>query len=210
MRPLTEIAMVKHFTLQTITGTNGPDNITVHGGAAEVFALGGDDTVKGGSGDDIIHGGDGNDHLYGGGGNDQLFADGFDASSFTGADTLEGGAGNDLLVGNAGVNYLIGGSGNDTIIGNGGPDGTTADIETGGGGADTFVFQTAAMSTHYANVVITDFSPTEGDLIDLSGFHPTSVSWSEIGGETLVVADGGFELTLDATGLNLTMADFIV
>ena len=66
-----------------------------------------------------------------------------------------------LLTGNTAANVLNGGDGNDTLIG-----GLGNDTLTGGAGADTFVL--ASYDTTGAQFdVITDFSISEGDRIDL-------------------------------------------
>lgn len=80
-------------------------------------------------------------------------------------DTLAGGAGDDVLSGGGGRDFLIGGAGNDRLIG-----GVGADTLTGGSGADTFVFtKLNDMPVSGRNHdVITDFSVTDGDRIDLA------------------------------------------
>ena len=64
-----------------------------------------------------------------------------------------------FLLGGPADDVLTGGYGNDTLYGDGGND-----TLTGGPGADTFIFT----STDEGADVITDFNPTEGDMIDLS------------------------------------------
>lgn len=65
-------------------------------------------------------------------------------------ETVTGGKGNNVLKGSAGDDRIDGRAGNDRL--------------TGGDGADTFVF-----GKGYGRDVITDFDPSEGDVIDLSG-----------------------------------------
>jgi predicted outer membrane repeat protein len=65
-------------------------------------------------------------------------------------DTVIGGKGNNILEGGDGDELLDGKAGNDRL--------------TGGDGADTFMF-----GKGYGRDTITDFDPTEGDIIDLSG-----------------------------------------
>jgi Ca2+-binding RTX toxin-like protein len=102
--------------------------------------FGGNDTMKGNAGNDRLSGGSGNDRLEGGSGADQL-------SGGTGADRLIGGGGNDRLTG---------GTGRDTLTGN--------------SGADRFVFASAADAGKGSNRdIITDFSRSQGDRIDLKG-----------------------------------------
>jgi Ca2+-binding RTX toxin-like protein len=136
----------------------------------------GNDYLFGGAGVDTLDGGDDNDTLYGADGNDLLL----------------GGAGNDELRDGAGHNVLYGGEGDDTLsAGNqdefastldagAGNDrlevfaglngGASAHALTGGSGADTFAFvgdYRDITSFVSAPSVITDFSSTEGDRIDL-------------------------------------------
>ena len=85
-----------------------------------------------------------------------------------GADTLNGGAGDDILYGDDGdPDVTDPGEGDDVLDGEGGDEvldgGAGADILTGGSGADTFVF-----AAGHGTDTITDFSPEEVDLIDLS------------------------------------------
>jgi Ca2+-binding RTX toxin-like protein len=87
----------------------------------------------------LVGGGDGNDTLNALGGNDAVY----------------GGAGNDTLNGGAGNDLLLGGSGNDTL--------------TGGLGADVFAWRLGDQGSTGtpARDVITDFSPGQGDALDL-------------------------------------------
>ena len=106
-----------------------------------------DGFVTGDQGDDSIERKDGNDLLIGGGG----------------ADDLNAGKGDD---------YLRGGTGNDYL--NGGLD---SDVLTGGEGSDRFVYRDLKESGVGAQSrdVITDFSSSEDDKIDLSAIADHSV-----------------------------------
>ena len=87
----------------------------------------------------------------------------------------------DLLFGDGGGDALYGNAGNDTLDG-----GAGADTLTGGAGADTFVFAAA----HGADT-ITDFTPGEGDRIDLSAF-------ADLGGfASLTLTADGSDTVLD-------------
>ena len=99
-----------------------------------------DGFVTGDQGDDSIERKDGNDLLIGG----------------AGADDLNAGKGDD---------YLRGGTGNDYL--NGGLD---SDVLTGGEGSDRFVYRDLKESGvgERKRDVITDFSSSEGDKVDLS------------------------------------------
>ena len=117
----------------TLTGTEGADEIVAGGGADIVNALGGDDTVDAGTGNDTVYGGAGDDTIDGGAGDDILYGDGDD-------DTISGGAGNDAIFGNAGDDELRGDDDDDVISGGAGDDeiegGDGDDIAFGGAGSD--------------------------------------------------------------------------
>lgn len=87
---------------------------------------------------------------------------GFD--NITGFENVIGGSGSDFLFGNSAANTLIGGAGGDELKGFGG-----RDILTGGADADTFAFSKLGDSGTKASTrdVITDFSQSDGDAIDL-------------------------------------------
>ncbi|MBA1291713.1 M10 family metallopeptidase C-terminal domain-containing protein, partial [Pseudomonas japonica] len=81
-----------------------------------------------------------------------------------------------LLVGRGGEDTLTGGAGDDRLEGNGG-----ADRLTGGAGQDTLVYTRMADSaintadhTGYVDMV-SDFSMTEADLIDVSALGFTRI-----------------------------------
>ncbi len=75
-----------------------------------------------------------------------------------GDDTLAGGAGNDRLHGGDGADVLHGGPGHDVL--------------EGGAGADRFVIERADLAQGTAPDRIVDFTPHEGDRIQLRGFGP--------------------------------------
>ena len=82
-----------------------------------------------------------------------------------GNNTLTGGGGADRLEGGGGNDILLGGTGNDRLAG-----GSGSDILTGGSGADQFIFASLSDSgaTAASRDVITDFTQSHGDRIDLS------------------------------------------
>ena len=129
-------------TARRLTGTADDDTLSGQAGDDVLLGDGGDDTLSGKGGDDTLYGGDDDDTLYGGGGHDVLYGDDDDSGAASGDDDLYGGGGDDELYGDGG-----------------------ADTLTGGTGADTFVFA-AGDGTD----TITDFTPEEGDRIDLSAF----------------------------------------
>nr|WP_292201931.1 VCBS domain-containing protein [Mesorhizobium sp.] len=178
-------------TFQVITGSNGN---SVDGGGAN-------------GGDDVLYGNGGADQIFGLAGNDTLFGQ-------DGNDTLNGGDGNDRLVGGVGTDTL-----------------------TGGAGADTFYYGSAFSDSPAtaANDTITDFvhgvdkidlssidaSSAAGDQAFLFGGQTSatvanSITWSEVGGNTIVRADvngsGGaeFQITLTGVNLGLTASDFVL
>ena len=159
--PVTPRHLIGTAATDTLSGQDGSD--TLEGGL-------GDDTLDGGWGDDTLYGDDGDpdvtdpaegdDVLDGEGGDDTLYGDAGDDELYGGADhdELYGDADDDELYGESGDDDLYGGGGDDVLDGGGG-----ADILTGGSGADTFVF-----AAGHGTDTITDFSPEEADLIDLS------------------------------------------
>ena len=114
-------------------------------------------TVRGSVGDDRLHGAAvADDHLQGGRGHDRLFGHG-------GGDRLQGDVGADRLFGGRDTDLLYGGAGEDRLFG-----GKAGDLLHGGGGADRFVFVGVSDSPPAGlHDLIFDFSPAEGDRIDL-------------------------------------------
>ncbi len=123
----------------------------------DIAGAGGDDILLGGRGSDWLYGGSGKDDLVGGRGGDRLYGG-------SGSDLLEGEDGADRLFGDAGRDFLYGDAGNDVLRG-----GAGTDDMTGGTGADRFVFDDGEFGGRSVSSAdyITDFSRSEGDLIDL-------------------------------------------
>lgn len=133
-------------------------------------------TIRGNLGDNLLDGGGGNDTVLGGVGHDAI-------SGAGGADVLSGGNGDDEVRGGAGIDVMNGGEGNDRLFGGGGNDrlaaddgedvllgGMGRDVLVGGADADRFVLNRPSESPRGAGRDrVSDFSPTEGDQIDLSG-----------------------------------------
>ncbi|MEH2330888.1 calcium-binding protein [Nostoc sp.] len=113
--------------------------------------------LNGRGGSDILLGGSGNDVLSGGLGNDRL----------------NGNAGNDRLNGDLGNDILSGGAGNDTLSGGGSFNSGEIDVLTGGvlfqgvQSVDTFSLNDSYRQAGHA--IITDFSLTDGDKLNLRG-----------------------------------------
>ncbi len=131
-----------------------------------------DDVLAGNAGDNMIDGGLGFDTLSYAGASAGVTVS---LALTTAQDT--GGAGRDTV---RGIEKLIGSSANDHLIGSSRADrlvgGAGADRLTGGGGADLFQFvSTSDFGTGGARDLITDFSRSEGDRIDLSGIDTIGI-----------------------------------
>lgn len=138
----------------------------------EGFAEGTGQTLTGNTLANTITGSSGNDIVSG------------DAAS----DTLYGNAGNDRLIGGDGADTLYGGTGDDLIRG-----GTGSDLLSGGAGADRFLFIPGDLGV--SGDRITDFSQTEHDRMDLSGYGPLTF----IGAAAFSGVAGQLRATLGAT-----------
>ncbi|WP_168801103.1 T1SS-143 repeat domain-containing protein [Rhizobium rhizophilum] len=71
--------------------------------------------------------------------------------------------GDDILISNDGDDFLNGGAGNDILFG-----GLGFDTLTGGADADTFRFDETAFEDIHVTDVITDYSLTDGDVLDVT------------------------------------------
>ena len=148
-----------------------------------------DDTLSGQAGDDVLLGDGGDDTLSGKGGDDDvLYGDDDDSGAASGDDDLYGGGGDDELYGDGGADTLTGGTGADTFV------------FAAGDGADT----------------ITDFTPEEGDRIDLSAFAGlegfASLTLTADGSATILDlrAHGGGTVRLEGIAVaDLLAADFL-
>jgi VCBS repeat-containing protein len=180
-------------TFQVITGSNGN---SVDGGGAN-------------GGDDILYGNGGADQMFGLAGNDTLFGQ-------TGNDTLNGGDGNDRLVGGVGADTLTGGAGSDTFY----YGSAVSDSAPGAGNFDTIT--DFVHGTDKIDLSSIDASGAAGDQAFLFGglnaaTVANSITWSEVGGNTIVRADVNgnaanteFQITLTGIGLGLTASDFVL
>ncbi|PBB96148.1 VCBS domain-containing protein, partial [Mesorhizobium sp. WSM3862] len=218
--------------VESIQFTNGG---TVYGYALSASSYRLQTTLSGGGTDDVIASTSAGQALTGGNGNDLLFGNGGDDS------TINGGSGNDLVVGGTGNDTLLGAGDNDTLVGGDGNDtltgGAGVDTLTGGIGSDIFNYGAASESTPASFDTITDFVHGT-DKIDLSSIDANtasggdqaflfggqnaatvanSITWSEVGGNTIIRADVNgntsnteFQITLTGTGLGLTASDFVL
>jgi Ca2+-binding RTX toxin-like protein len=119
----------------------------------------------------------------------------------TGAINGTGNGLGNVLTGNGAANVLGGAAGNDTLSGGGGADtlfgGAGKDVLTGGDGADKFVFQGATETTTAAFDVVSLFSRTQADKIDLTQLDGNAaVSGVQ---DMLFIGTGAFSTT-NATG----------
>jgi VCBS repeat-containing protein len=115
--------------------------------------------------------------------------------------------GNDIIVAGNGDDVLVGGQNNDVLSG-----GAGNDVLIGGGGADTFVFKPGG-----GHDTILDFSHSQGDKIDLSGYDIASfdsLSVAVSGADTLIDLGNGNSVTVQNTVLQsqttLVASDFIL
>ena len=175
-----DLVSAGHGRNQIRTGA-GDDTISTGSGADRIDSGIGNDSINGGDGANQIKGGDGNDWIQTGAGNDKLYGGDGDDTIDAGAgkdwiyggkgnDVIDAGAGNDRIAGDAGNDTIAGGSGVDQIDGGSGDDwltgGIGADVIKGGTGADVFVFN----SLEEVGDTIKDFSLSQGDLVEISGF----------------------------------------
>lgn len=172
-----------------LQGTSENDNIR-GGGSNDILAgYGGDDIIEGGDAIDHIFGSTGLDTLFGGNGND-IIRGGDDK------DLIYGEAGDDVIRGGKGSNLLDGGDGNDILLGLGERKTLIAKLQdrlseqtageisasfndpevlTGGAGEDAFLLAPSSRNPGKAfergqkYAQITDFNPSQGDVIRLPG-----------------------------------------
>ncbi|ELS02379.1 hypothetical protein,putative calcium-binding protein [Xenococcus sp. PCC 7305] len=136
----------------SITGTEGLDNLLGTSSTDEIFGLAGDDTINGfrdndnidgGAGNDLILGSEGSDTINGGDGMDTIRGgqQGDSISGGMGDDRLEGNLGDDNLAGDEGNDYIFAGFGDDILDGGTGNDTLNGvsgnDVISGGMGNDT-------------------------------------------------------------------------
>jgi Ca2+-binding RTX toxin-like protein len=147
------------------------------------------DTLSGDGGNNVLNGGAGSDTVsYGNATAGVTVALSTSAAQNTlgaGIDTLTsfenltGSDHADRLTGGAGANSLNGGLGNDTLVASGG-----VDTLTGGGSAgllalrpyvDRFVFNSVTDSPNASPDIITDFAPSIGEKVDVSGIDANTL-----------------------------------
>jgi Ca2+-binding RTX toxin-like protein len=131
----------------TLQGWDDSDVIYGGQGNDRIFTDGGVNFAQGNKGDDFILGGRFFDTLLGGQGDDTIATEA--ALGFPG-DFMNGNLGNDRITGGPTSDIIFGEDGADTLTG-GGSD-STADILSGGAGADQFVVVSAAATPALAAV----------------------------------------------------------
>lgn len=194
-----------------LMGGAGPDALAGGNGYDSLWGDEDNDDLSGDTGDDLLAGCEGDDSGFGGAGNDSVIggtgADVLEGQA--GDDLLDGGSGNDVLIGGTGADELEGGAGNDTLAGGSGAEADTevdflnggygddhlqlaaGDFGNGGQGADTFALQDFAPGQPV--VQITDFDPTEDQLVVMydAALHPApQLTLGSGSGATILMLDG--------------------
>ena len=185
-------------------GDLGSDSVRGGVGSDTLIGAGDDDFLHGGKGRDVLFGGSGDDSLIGGAGADFLYGQtGFDSASYAASDEA---ISIDLITG-----FGVGGHadgdqlfGIEQIEGSSFADSLTAGAGQtrlfGGAGADTFRF------TPGGDLEVADYSPGEGDSLDLTEIGFSSVNeatdFARQTGEGLLF-DFGDEGTLLLSGATL-------
>jgi Ca2+-binding RTX toxin-like protein len=168
------------YEIVRLTVSTGDAGAVFEGGYSvdSIFGTHGDDEIFGYGGHDWLAGGLGSDKIWGGAGHDRIFAHNGSDRAFGGAgnDLLQMGAGHDKAWGGAGHDTLKGFKGNDLLVGQGG-----TDKLYGGPGKDIFVFNATDI---FGQEEIMDFQPDE-DSIVLRGINPNDLSFAVIGQDQL-------------------------
>lgn len=118
-------------------------------------------------------------------------------SGLTGTDSVSSGIAGAQITGNAGADVIVGTNRNDVIDG-----GAGKDQMTGGAGADTFVIDSDGAATAAVADVVTDFSLSAGDKLNIGGAVGSALNYLE--GNT-AVADYAAALAAAQQQLNGTV-----
>jgi uncharacterized delta-60 repeat protein len=185
-------SLVGNGLANVLIGNSG-NNVLDGGGGKDILAGdAGNDTLKGGPGSDTADYSAATAAVNAGLATGKASGQGVGIDTLSAIENLLGGMGNDTLAGDAGINSLVGGAGNDALAGGAGNDslagnngadtlqggdgsdrlhgGSGKDTLTGGDGADRYVYS-AVTDTGLggaARDLITDFSVSQGDKLDLS------------------------------------------
>jgi Ca2+-binding RTX toxin-like protein len=178
----------------------------------------GSDTIFGGAGQDVIRGRNGNDTIYGKAGNDIIYGEDIPGFNFTEVnDTIYGGNGDDTIYGDStsnaifmpGDDILYGGAGNDFLNG-----GLGNNILTGGAGADTFALSFQGIISPSDVDIITDFSQTQGDKIQLINLYPYTLDYSQnLSGSSALdtgIYSGQYLVAIVQDTTQVSLSDFIL
>jgi Ca2+-binding RTX toxin-like protein len=218
--------LVGDGTANSLYGGGAFDYLAGQGGNDQVFGEAGNDildgnadndTLDGGSGDDILDGGAGADLLHGGGGIDMVTygsattgvtawlqfpsVNTGDAAgdSYTGISGLIGSGFADFLLGDANANSINGAGGNDLLF--------------GGGGSDTFVFNSAGFGID----TVQDFATTAAaggnhDFLDFRGTGIAdldAIAISQVGADTYLVTSQGTVILRNILASTLVGSDVL-
>lgn len=212
--------------MATKVGTNEPNLLQGTSGNDNLKGGGGNDILAGYDGDDIIEGGDAVDNIFGSAGVDTLFGGNGDDIIKGGDDKdfIYGDSGDDILRGGKGSNVIEGGDGDDIIYGLGErksliaklqdrlseqtageipPSFNDPEVLTGGAGKDAFLLAPSTRNPGKAfergqkYAQITDFNPSEGDVIRLPGtrFDYDTVNYGTDGTAILYLEDPSIDLS---------------
>lgn len=110
------------------------------------------------------------------------------------ADKILGQAGDDVLIGGGGADVLMGHDGKDILSG-----GSGDDVLSGFKGADTFSFDA---SKDEGADVITDFSRTDGDKINIA--NATSVTVDNTSQDSVITVNSTSTITVQNTDIDIT------
>jgi 2',3'-cyclic-nucleotide 2'-phosphodiesterase (5'-nucleotidase family) len=161
-----------------------------------------DNTIFAGSGTDTIFAGS-RDVITGGSGNDVIYADGGNGNR------LSGNAGDDdFIIGSSG-NRALGGAGNDIFTIN---EGAGTNYLNGGAGSDQFWLISAPGDKPGAKQFVMDFNVVEQDKIGLQGVAFSALSFTQVGGDTLLKVNGtevGHFMNVSSSVLN-NQANFLL
>ena len=150
-------------TSGSVVGGTGGNYIYGASGSSLTFYAGTGDTAP-----NAFFGNDGSESVYGGNSSANLIFFAGQTSDTTGLASTY----NETLVGGSGNDTFLSGSGDDTF--------------TGGAGNNVFVIDEQASA---ANITITDFGASTGNVVDLFGFGSISSETQDSAGVTLTLSD---------------------
>ena len=132
---------------------------------------------------------------------------GVGTDTFTGVNRVRGSEFNDTILGDSSNNILEGRGGNDVLKGLSADSGISGnDTMTGGTGSDIFVVTSGGGG---GNDIITDFSRSEGDLIDLRALNVNGFGQNGSGLSGMITQDGADALITFGVGNTLRLTGII-